>query len=112
VATPDPAELDVDARFLLANERTLLSWVRTALTLIAGGVGIEQFGSAIAGRTAWAAVLLALGVTAALTGASRYWRADRALRGGRVPATGVAAYALAAAVAVIGGGLALALLLN
>jgi putative membrane protein len=112
VTSRDPADLDVDARFLLANERTLLAWIRTALTLIAGGVGIEQFGTGIAGRTAWAAVLLALGVASALTGAVRFHRADRALRGGRLPTSGVAAYLLAAAIAVIGAGLAAALLLG
>ena len=36
------ADLDVDARFLLANERTLLAWVRTSLTLLAAGVGTLQ----------------------------------------------------------------------
>jgi putative membrane protein len=112
VSTREPSELDVDARFLLANERTLLAWVRTALTLIAGGVGIEQFGTAVAGRTWFAALLLALGVAAAATGAARYRSADRSLRGGRVPATGVAAYGMAGAVAVIGGGLAVALLVR
>ena len=34
--------MDVDARFLLANERTLLAWVRTSLTLLAAGVGTLQ----------------------------------------------------------------------
>lgn len=109
-APPDPAELDVDARFLLANERTLLAWVRTALTLIAGGVGIAQFGTDVEGRTGFAVVLLSLGVAAAVTGAARYARADRSLRSGRVPSTGVAAYAVAGAIAVIGVGLAIALL--
>ena len=33
-------DLDIDIRFLLANERTLLAWIRTALTLIAGGVAV------------------------------------------------------------------------
>ena len=36
------ADLDVDARFLLADERTLLAWVRTSLTLLAAGVGTLQ----------------------------------------------------------------------
>ncbi|HVM26344.1 MAG TPA: DUF202 domain-containing protein [Mycobacteriales bacterium] len=108
---PDPSELDVDARFLLANERTLLAWVRTALTLIAGGVGIEQFGRQVEGRTVFAVVLLTLGVASAVTGAVRYRQADLSLRRGRVPATGPAAYALAGAIAVLGVGLAAALLL-
>jgi putative membrane protein len=33
---------DPDYRFTLANERTFLAWVRTALALIAGGVAIVQ----------------------------------------------------------------------
>ncbi|MGB3258997.1 MAG: DUF202 domain-containing protein [Ornithinimicrobium sp.] len=34
--TPDP-------RFSLANERTFLSWIRTALALLAGGIAVEAF---------------------------------------------------------------------
>ena len=32
-----------DVRFSLANERTFLAWIRTALALLAGGVALEQF---------------------------------------------------------------------
>lgn len=32
-----------DYRFTLANERTFLAWIRTALALMAGAVAIEQF---------------------------------------------------------------------
>lgn len=32
-----------DYRFSLANERTFLAWIRTALALLAGGVLLEQF---------------------------------------------------------------------
>jgi putative membrane protein len=35
--------LDPDARFILANERTLLAWIRTSLTVIAGGVAFAHF---------------------------------------------------------------------
>lgn len=35
-AEPDP-------RFTLANERTFLAWIRTALALIAGGIAVVQF---------------------------------------------------------------------
>ncbi|MFP5220500.1 MAG: YidH family protein [Actinomycetes bacterium] len=108
----DPAELDVDARFLLANERTLLAWVRTALTLVAGGVGIEQFARDVAGRQWFAVGLLLLGVGSALAGAVRFARADAALKNGRVPATGVAGYLLAGAVALVGVSLLVALLLG
>ncbi|ANS31151.1 hypothetical protein WSS_A00165 [Rhodococcus opacus M213] len=31
-----------DYRFTLANERTFLAWIRTALALLAGGVAVGQ----------------------------------------------------------------------
>ena len=33
-----------DARFTLANERTFLAWIRTALAFLAGGVALEVLG--------------------------------------------------------------------
>lgn len=34
---------DPDPRFTLANERTFLAWIRTALAFLAGGIAIEAF---------------------------------------------------------------------
>jgi putative membrane protein len=85
--TPQPRE--ADARFLLANERTLLAWIRTALTIIAGGVGVQQFGH-VGGRRPIAIVLIAFGAFAATAGTIRYHRADRAIRAGRLPPAGYA----------------------
>lgn len=39
---PDPATTDPDARFSLANERTFLAWIRTALAAIAGGLAAAK----------------------------------------------------------------------
>ncbi|WP_422744949.1 YidH family protein [Mycobacterium sp. WMMD1722] len=36
-------EEEPDYRFTLANERTFLAWIRTALALIAGGIAVVQF---------------------------------------------------------------------
>ncbi|ANE82932.1 hypothetical protein A7U43_14845 [Mycobacterium adipatum] len=42
--TGGPAvEEEPDYRFTLANERTFLAWIRTALALIAGGIAVVQF---------------------------------------------------------------------
>lgn len=68
---------DPDYRFTLANERTFLAWVRTAMALLASGVVLEQF----ADRLQPHAVVIALAATtAALAGmlclmAYRQWRA-------------------------------------
>ncbi len=96
----DPADLDVDARFLLANERTLLAWVRTSLTLLAAGVGALQL---VEDR--WGAGpglgLLALATVAAGVGIARFRRADEAIRSGRLPPAGAAPVAVAAGVAAL-----------
>ena len=36
-------DLEPDYRFSLANERTLLAWVRTALALDVAGLGVIRF---------------------------------------------------------------------
>ena len=36
-------EPETDYRFSLANERTFLSWIRTSLGLLAGGVAVARF---------------------------------------------------------------------
>ncbi len=38
--TPDQDDYDLDYRFTLANERTYLAWLRTALGLLAGAVAL------------------------------------------------------------------------
>ena len=39
---PPEGEQHIDYRFSLANERTFLAWIRTALALIAGGLAVVQ----------------------------------------------------------------------
>jgi putative membrane protein len=71
-----------DYRFSLANERTLLAWLRTALALVAGGVAMTQFvpelGFSAGGPAVSVALVLAGGGTA-LAGHRRYRRNEAAI---------------------------------
>jgi putative membrane protein len=80
--------LDVDVRFLLANERTLLAWLRTALALQAGGVALAQLAGHRGALVALGLALLVLGSVAGFVGYLRYRSAGRAIRAGTLPAPG------------------------
>ncbi len=56
---------DPDYRFSLANERTFLAWIRTALALIAGGVLLHEFAAGIGPRALVTVLSVGLGVAAA-----------------------------------------------
>ena len=71
-----------DPLYTLANERTYLSWLRLAITLLAAAVAIDRlflehpwFGSQI---LALALVLIGFGTCA--VGVRRWWATERALR--------------------------------
>jgi putative membrane protein len=101
VAPTVTADVQTDTRFLLANERTLLAWLRTSLTLVAGGVGVHQFGTKVAGSTSIAILLLLTGIVSMSAGTYRFHAADRAIRAGRLPPGGRAPTVLAVAVTLI-----------
>ncbi len=73
-----------DYRFSLANERTFLAWLRTALALIGGGFAVDQFLPDL--RWAWRAglalALLGAGVLCALRAVNHWIRCERAMRRG------------------------------
>ena len=71
-----------DYRFSLANERTLLAWLRTALALLAAGVALDQIDLAMDEtlQLALAAVLVLLGVVCAAASWWRWASAERAIR--------------------------------
>jgi putative membrane protein len=73
---------DPDPRFTLANERTFLAWIRTALAVIAGGVGVALAGDALAAplRHGLAVACSATGAIIAGTAFHRWLRTERALR--------------------------------
>lgn len=67
-----------DYRFTLANERTFLAWIRTALALMAGAVGIEQFSPTFSSADLRMTITLTLLCAAASIGfiAWRRWRSN------------------------------------
>jgi len=102
-----------DPRFTLPNERTFLAWVRTALALVAGGIGLEAFVPRLAVpglRQVLAVCLVLLGTAVSATAWSRWVRTQRAMRIGAplplprlapVLAFGIAAIALIAVVLLV-----------
>ncbi len=71
-----------DPRFTLANERTFLAWVRTALALIAGGVALEALAFPLQPglRQAAAVILVLLGLAVPLLAWLTWGAVERALR--------------------------------
>lgn len=81
----DSADRDPDVRFLLANDRTLLAWVRTSLAIEAGGLALVQIHPH---HVYVGIIILLLGAMVAIIGYSRYRAADRAIRRNQLPPTG------------------------
>lgn len=72
-----------DPRFSLANERTFLAWIRTALGLLAGGIALEAFAGDLIPQTVrvvLAAGLIALSMVVAISASVRWLRVERAMR--------------------------------
>ncbi len=75
-APPDP-------RFTLANERTFLAWIRTALALLAGGIAIEAFSSELFSdfaRLGLAVLLTTLAMVISISAFFRWLRVEQAMR--------------------------------
>lgn len=73
-----------DYRFSLANERTFLAWIRTALALVGGGFAVDQFLPDLRWgvRVGMALALLAAGALCALRAVNHWVRCERAMRRG------------------------------
>ncbi len=69
-----------DYRFSLANERTFLAWLRTALALVGGGLAVAQFLPGHRLRTVMAVSLFALGALVAIRAVDHWSRSERAMR--------------------------------
>lgn len=101
-----------DYRFTLANERTFLAWIRTALALGAGGLGAINLIDNFYGQEALGLILLGLSFATAATSYRRWAANERAIRLGkplpasRLPqliATGTALLGVIAAVLFVIG---------
>lgn len=100
-------DVDPDVRFLLANERTLLAWVRTSLAVLAGGVALTQLGDNSTSRTVIGISAILLGGFMASVGYIRFKAADKAIRRGELPPTGTEPFIQVGGIVVIAGGLVL-----
>ena len=96
--------IDPDPRFSLANERTFLAWIRTALGLIALGVAVATFVSSQKAQgiaLLLAAALVAIGGISAAGSWGRWLSVERAMRAGRgIPPSSLAP-ALALAIGIV-----------
>jgi len=117
-ASPDASPSNSRARDQLANERTLLAWVRTAIALMGLGFVVARFGlflreiAAIAGQHLPAAspysapigiVLIAFGLLTIAMGVVRFWRARNQIRtdnfeAALIPPVAIVAFVLASGV--------------
>ena len=111
MSEPPEVPREPDYRFTLANERTFLAWLRTALALLAAGVAVVQlvpeFGVTGA-RHVVGIALAVLGTWVAVASMLRWRRVQRAMEcGDDLPPTrlplllGTALALLAVAVAVL-----------
>lgn len=96
-----------DPRFSLANERTLLAWVRTALALLALGVALDAFGDILTGGYGHvlAVGILALALFCTVSGVRRWWLNEQALRRLQPLTAPLSALVLTAVLGVITGAL-------
>ena len=98
--------MDVDPRFTLANERTFLAWIRTALGLLAGAAALDTI------DTGWPeSAVRTLAATLAVTAIvsmgiawNRWRRVQQAIESGAPARVGTSHLVPAVGVAIVGAG--------
>lgn len=115
-APGESAETGPDARFTLANQRTFLAWSRTALALVAAGLGIVQllppFPGVPWGRHVIGVPLIVLGALTAAQAYREWTRVQRALRRGDPLPRSILPLLLAATIAIVAAAAAAVALLS
>ncbi|PRX99422.1 YidH family protein [Allonocardiopsis opalescens] len=101
---PPAGEHEPDYRFTLANERTFLAWIRTALGLLAGGVAVLHI--VPVDWPGWLRLSVGLGLSAlavciALAAPVRWHRVQRAMRRSAALPTSLLPLVLSAGVALV-----------
>ncbi len=104
-----------DYRYTLANERTFLAWVRTALALLAAAVAIVQFAPDLGPRWFREACGVGFALLAAAASAGGLWRwraTQRAMRQGQQLRPGVLPAAVTIGLASAATGVVVVLVWN
>jgi putative membrane protein len=95
-----------DYRFSLANERTFLAWIRTALSLLAGGVLLEQFATRLEPRFVIVGLAIGLAVLSSVLCSVAYlrWKSNEiAMRNDRPLPSTIAIPLLTLSAAIVSG---------
>jgi putative membrane protein len=112
----ESAETEPDARFTLANQRTFLSWSRTALALVAAGLGIVQllppFPGVPWGRRVIGVPLIVLGAVTAAAAYREWTRTQLALRRGDPLPRSILPLILAATIGIVAAAAAVVALVS
>jgi putative membrane protein len=104
-----------DVREHLANERTLLSWVRTGVSLLSFGLVIERLGAQVGSSGSSALFGLALAVLGCLVlvlGAGQFLRSRRGIERGEFVSSATAYLVVVAGSLVLAGAFMIYLLLS
>lgn len=104
-----------DYRFSLANERTFLAWLRTALSLLAAGVLLAEFANRLAPRALVLAAAVALAALASVLCVLAYarWRANEIAMRHEAPLATTAGIPLVAALlCIVAAALGVAVLIS